>query len=200
MIVPTCHDFVLSISRHDASHVASVIDEQTNVILVSDHRYECGHRRPPPEEAKRNPEGCHRGFGIACLKGPDIKENERLYGATILDVTPTMLALLGLPVGGDMDGRPWLEVFRNQAKLETRSLAGRVWVMKGPDCTAGKLVRIPPRRRRPLPNWLSSGISRRRPRTCSRQSETPFVATRSVWFARCSRPRGRHRRCRCCAN
>jgi predicted AlkP superfamily phosphohydrolase/phosphomutase/tetratricopeptide (TPR) repeat protein len=94
------------------------IDEKTNVILVSDHGYECGHRRPPPEEAKRNPEGCHRGFGIACLKGPDIKENERLYGATILDVTPTILALLGLPVGGDMDGRPWLEVFRKQVKLE----------------------------------------------------------------------------------
>jgi predicted AlkP superfamily phosphohydrolase/phosphomutase/tetratricopeptide (TPR) repeat protein len=94
------------------------IDEQTNVILVSDHGYECGHRRPPPEDAKRNPEGCHRGFGIACLKGPDIKENERLYGATILDVTPTILTLLGLPVGGDMDGRPWLEVFRGPVKPE----------------------------------------------------------------------------------
>jgi tetratricopeptide (TPR) repeat protein len=71
-----------------------------------------------PEEAKKNPEGCHRNFGIACLKGADIKENERLYGATILDVTPTILALLGLPVGGDMDGRPWLEVFRKGTKPE----------------------------------------------------------------------------------
>ena len=94
------------------------IDEQTNVILVSDHGYECGHRRLPPEDARKNPEGCHRSFGIACLKGPDIKENERLYGATILDVTPTILALLGLPVGGDMDGRPWLEVFRKEVKLQ----------------------------------------------------------------------------------
>ena len=88
------------------------------MILVSDHGYECGHRRLPPEEAKRNPEGCHRNFGIACLKGPDIKANERLYGATILDVTPTILALLGLPVAGDMDGRPWLEVFRSEVKPE----------------------------------------------------------------------------------
>ena len=91
-------------------------DEQTTVILVSDHGYECGHRRLPPDDAKRNPEACHRSFGIACLKGPEIKENERLYGATILDVTPTILALLGLPVAGDMDGRPWLEVFREQVK------------------------------------------------------------------------------------
>ena len=94
------------------------IDEQTNVILVSDHGYECGHRRLSPEDAKRNPEGCHRGFGIACLKGPDIQQDERLYGATILDVAPTILTLLGLPVGGDMDGRPWLEVFRGQVKPE----------------------------------------------------------------------------------
>ena len=94
------------------------VDEQTTVILVSDHGYECGHRRPPPDGAKRNPEGCHRPFGIACLKGPAVKEDERLFGATILDVTPTVLALLGLPLGGDMDGRPWLEVFRQQAKPE----------------------------------------------------------------------------------
>ncbi len=94
------------------------IDEQTTVILVSDHGYECGHRRPPPGDAKRDPEACHRSFGIACLKGPDIMQNERLYGAAILDVTPTILTLLGLPVGGDMDGRPWLEVFRKQVKPE----------------------------------------------------------------------------------
>ncbi len=94
------------------------IDDQTTVILVSDHGYECGHRRPSLEESKRNPEGCHRLFGVACLNGPNIKANERLYGATILDVTPTILALLGLPVAGDMDGRPWLEVFRNEVKPE----------------------------------------------------------------------------------
>jgi predicted AlkP superfamily phosphohydrolase/phosphomutase/tetratricopeptide (TPR) repeat protein len=94
------------------------IDDQTTVILVSDHGYECGHRRPSLEESKRNPEGCHRLFGVACLNGPNIKANERLYGATILDVTPTILALLGLPVAGDMDGRPWLEVFRDEVKSE----------------------------------------------------------------------------------
>ncbi|MFO1475341.1 MAG: alkaline phosphatase family protein [Verrucomicrobiota bacterium] len=92
------------------------VDDRTTVILVSDHGYECGHRRPTPDEAKHDPEGCHRPFGIACLRGPAIVENQRLFGATILDVTPTILALLGLPVGGDMDGRPWLEVFRHPDK------------------------------------------------------------------------------------
>lgn len=94
------------------------IDAQTTVILVSDHGYECGQRRPPLDDAKRDPEACHRGFGIACLNGPDIKPAEHLYGASILDVTPTILTLLGLPVGGDMDGRPWLEVLRKPVKPE----------------------------------------------------------------------------------
>lgn len=94
------------------------VGDDTNVILVSDHGYECGHRRLPPDEAKKHPDGCHRTFGVACLKGPDIKQNEHLYGATILDVTPTILTLLGLPVGGDMDGRPWVEILRNEVKAE----------------------------------------------------------------------------------
>ena len=94
------------------------VDTETTVILVSDHGYECGRRRPPVEAGKANPEGCHRPFGIVCLKGPGIKKNERLYGASILDVTPTILTLLGLPVGSDMAGRPWVEAFEQPVKPE----------------------------------------------------------------------------------
>lgn len=93
-------------------------DAETTVILISDHGYECGRRRPPLEDGKRDPEGCHRPFGVVCLKGPDIRKGERLYGASILDVTPTVLALLGLPIGADMDGRPWLEAFEKPPKPE----------------------------------------------------------------------------------
>ena len=84
--------------------------EETTVILVSDHGYRSGKFRPPASVAKEAPEFWHRPVGIACLKGPGIKQGEKLYGATILDVTPTVLTLLGLPVGQDMDGRPWIEI------------------------------------------------------------------------------------------
>jgi predicted AlkP superfamily phosphohydrolase/phosphomutase/tetratricopeptide (TPR) repeat protein len=94
------------------------VDDDTTVILVSDHGYECGSRRPPLEDGKQDPEGCHRPFGVVCLKGPAIKKNERLYGASILDVAPTILSLLDLPVGTDMDGRPWLEAFEKPVKPE----------------------------------------------------------------------------------
>jgi tetratricopeptide (TPR) repeat protein len=94
------------------------VDDQTTVILISDHGYECGRRRPPLELGKKDPEGCHRPFGVVCLKGPNVKQNERLYGASILDVTPTILTLLNLPIGCDMDGRPWLEAFQTPIKPE----------------------------------------------------------------------------------
>ncbi len=94
------------------------VDENTTVILVSDHGYECGHRRPAPAAGKADPELCHRPFGIACLNGPSVKRGERLYGASILDVAPTILTLAGLPVGGDMDGRPWVEAFERPVKPE----------------------------------------------------------------------------------
>jgi predicted AlkP superfamily phosphohydrolase/phosphomutase/tetratricopeptide (TPR) repeat protein len=94
------------------------VDAETTVMLISDHGYECGRRRPPLDQGKQDPEGCHRTFGVVCLKGPDLKKNDRLYGASILDVTPTILALLGLPIGSDMDGRPWLEAFEKPVKPE----------------------------------------------------------------------------------
>lgn len=84
--------------------------EDTTVILVSDHGYYNDHMRPPVLE-KSGPVEWHRPFGVVVAAGPGFKQGERLYGASLLDVTPTVLRLLGLPVGQDMPGRPWVEVF-----------------------------------------------------------------------------------------
>jgi predicted AlkP superfamily phosphohydrolase/phosphomutase/tetratricopeptide (TPR) repeat protein len=105
------HDMMLHV-------LLQYVDKDTTVILISDHGYESGRRRPALDTGKQDPEGCHRTFGIVCLSGPDIKKNDRLYGASVLDVTPTILALLGLPIGSDMDGRPWLEAFEKPVKPE----------------------------------------------------------------------------------
>ena len=86
------------------------VGEETTVILVSDHGYRSGKFRPAEHVAKEAPEFWHRPVGIACLQGPGIRQGEKLYGATILDVAPSVLTLLGLPVGQDMDGRPWIEI------------------------------------------------------------------------------------------
>jgi predicted AlkP superfamily phosphohydrolase/phosphomutase/tetratricopeptide (TPR) repeat protein len=103
--------------------------EETTVMIVSDHGFHSGEVRPDPKMAKDNPEIEHRHLGIACLHGPGIqKDVGKLFGATLLDVTPTILSLFGLPVGLDMDGRPWLEVLENpdpgESPLSWESIKG----------------------------------------------------------------------------
>ena len=50
-------------------------------------------------------EGNHRMDGILFLSGPGIQAGCQISGASIMDVAPTALALLGLPVPRYMDGR-----------------------------------------------------------------------------------------------
>jgi len=88
------------------------------VVLVSDHGFHSDHLRPrgiPMEPA--GPAVQHRQFGIVCMKGSRIKQDERIYGATLLDVTPTILSLLGLPVGEDMDGRVLVQAFEDPPQI-----------------------------------------------------------------------------------
>ncbi len=89
------------------------------IILVSDHGFHSDHLRPraiPKEPA--GPAVQHRQFGIICMKGAHIKQDERIYGATLLDVTPTILTLFGLPVGQDMDGRVLVQAFEETPQIE----------------------------------------------------------------------------------
>ncbi|HZN67089.1 MAG TPA: alkaline phosphatase family protein, partial [Tepidisphaeraceae bacterium] len=87
---------------------------ETTVILVSDHGYRTGAQRLRDGGVTRHPTLetlalSHRPQGVCVLAGPGVKRGGTLEGATLLDVTPTVLTLLGLPLGGDMDGRPWVE-------------------------------------------------------------------------------------------
>jgi predicted AlkP superfamily phosphohydrolase/phosphomutase/tetratricopeptide (TPR) repeat protein len=89
------------------------------VVLVSDHGFHSDHLRPrgiPSEPA--GPAIQHRPFGVFCMKGANILQDERIYGATLLDVTPTLLTLFGLPVGEDMDGRVLVQAFENPPQIE----------------------------------------------------------------------------------
>ncbi|MGO8983985.1 MAG: alkaline phosphatase family protein [Terriglobales bacterium] len=91
---------------------------ETTVILVSDHGFHSDHLRPrgiPIEPA--GPAVQHRNFGIVAISGAHIKQDERIYGATLLDVTPTILTLFGLPVGADMDGRVLVQAFEEPPEI-----------------------------------------------------------------------------------
>ncbi len=52
--------------------------------------------------------------GVIFLWGPPVRAGVRLKAPTVFDVTPTLLYLMGLPVGKDMDGRVLTEAFSPQ--------------------------------------------------------------------------------------
>ena len=92
----------------------------TTIMLVSDHGFHSDHLRP--RGIAKEPAGptiWHRNFGIVCMAGPHIRKDERIYGATLLDVTPTILTMFGLPVGRDMDGKVLLPAFSNSPSVQT---------------------------------------------------------------------------------
>ncbi len=96
----------------------SLAGENTTVILMSDHGFHPDHLRPqiiPNEPA--GPAAEHRPYGIVVMKGPGIKKDDRVYGATILDIAPTILTLFGLQIGRDMDGKVIAEAFAKQPEI-----------------------------------------------------------------------------------
>jgi tetratricopeptide (TPR) repeat protein len=84
----------------------------TAVVLVSDHGFHSDHLRPP--FTPRVPAGItvwHRPHGVFAAAGPGFKADALVYGARLLDITPTILTWFGLPVGADMEGRVLREAF-----------------------------------------------------------------------------------------
>jgi tetratricopeptide (TPR) repeat protein len=98
----------------------SIVGSETTVVLISDHGFNIGQLRLeaiPLEPAA--PAAEHRDLGIFVMAGPGIKRDERIYGATLLDICPTLLTLAGLPIGQDMDGRPLLEAWESTPEIAT---------------------------------------------------------------------------------
>ncbi len=92
----------------------------TTVLLMSDHGFHPDKLRPtaiPLEPA--GPAVEHRHYGIFILKGSGIKMGERIQGATVLDICPTVLSLFDLPTGQDMDGKPLITAWANSPKIGT---------------------------------------------------------------------------------
>lgn len=96
----------------------------TVVIVVSDHGFQFrnygfyhyalgppGARAPGSVETLAPP-------GVIFLWGPPIRRGTKLTDATVFDVSPTALYLLGLPVGEDMDGRVLVEALSPELLAE----------------------------------------------------------------------------------
>jgi hypothetical protein len=91
--------------------VLEALGDDLNVVIVSDHGF-----GPNTDIDPKLPErtGEHNLAGVFIASGPAFKSAGRVEGAGVLDVTPTILAVMGLPVGEDMDGRVLREIISDE--------------------------------------------------------------------------------------
>ena len=112
-------DVMLKVYEHHDHALGELLQHagpDTTVLLLSDHGFHSGDQRPVitqtnPDDRAAVESSWHRSFGVLVMSGAGIKRGEKISAATLLDITPTALALLGLPVGADMDGRVLAEAF-----------------------------------------------------------------------------------------
>lgn len=89
--------------------ILELIDDSTIVLIVSDHGFQtyytrygnfAGHTKAPD--------------GILIAHGPGIVPRLQRTGEfSVFDITPTMLTLLGIPLGKDMDGKVMEKIFED---------------------------------------------------------------------------------------
>jgi predicted AlkP superfamily phosphohydrolase/phosphomutase len=88
-------------------------DPNTIFMVISDHGFDdamlptghYNHLNAPP--------------GVFICAGPGIKSNNQLQGARVQDITPTVLNLLGLPVGEDFDGKILTDIMETPGEVAT---------------------------------------------------------------------------------
>jgi predicted AlkP superfamily phosphohydrolase/phosphomutase/tetratricopeptide (TPR) repeat protein len=89
------------------------------VILMSDHGFHPDHLRPASiPDIPAGPAIEHRDYGVFAIAGPGIKKDQVVHGLSLLDVVPTILNAMGLPVGEDMDGKVLSQLFVEPPNVE----------------------------------------------------------------------------------
>jgi arylsulfatase A-like enzyme len=76
-----------------------IAGDTTNIIIVSDHGFSPTYRSIQQAGHYHGPDG------ILIASGPSIPAGVEIENACVFDITPTLLALAGIPVAEDMEGR-----------------------------------------------------------------------------------------------
>jgi pentatricopeptide repeat protein len=104
-----------------------LIDEETTLIMISDHGFKSGDIRPSGPSAIGGGQAVkwHRISGAIALYGHRVNKGKVIRDASVLDVVPTVLRLLGLPAAEDMPGKVLKEAL-NEGWLASSSAIERI--------------------------------------------------------------------------
>lgn len=88
--------------------LAGVDPARTTVMVLSDHGFKTGSDRPRSEEVRTGPDQApiwHRPDGVWILWGRGVRSGATFGPARQVDVVPTLLRLVDLPLSEELDGR-----------------------------------------------------------------------------------------------
>jgi predicted AlkP superfamily phosphohydrolase/phosphomutase len=99
--------------RREEAYSGPYLDRAPDIIAVTEElgflvRSTFGDRVVEPNPTTRS--GLHRSDGMLFLHGGPVGADTHIEGASIVDVLPTLLFLLGLGVPDDLDGKPLVGV------------------------------------------------------------------------------------------
>lgn len=78
----------------------------TSIVICSDHGYRTGSERLHEVPGDTDlADASHMIDGILVLNGPGVRPGTPITGASIYDIAPTVMALVDLPVAGDLAGQ-----------------------------------------------------------------------------------------------
>lgn len=97
--------------EHADALVGELIEQfgdDATVMLCSDHGFE-----GPRPGRRRGGINDHGPIGVFALSGDGVRSGVTIAEHSVRDITPTILALFGLPVGDDMDGAVMRDAFED---------------------------------------------------------------------------------------
>lgn len=112
----TGEPIVLEVYRREELYHGERLETAPDLILVTQDAYKGGTSidelvSDVPLDVLSKLSGVHRMDGIILAQGPHIRHNATIEGAGIIDVAPTVLYTLGMPIPSDMDGKPLTNLF-----------------------------------------------------------------------------------------
>jgi predicted AlkP superfamily phosphohydrolase/phosphomutase/Tfp pilus assembly protein PilF len=97
----------------------SILPDDTTVMIVSSHGFRWGKNRPRSMPSGGAALSDHRNPGIFIAYGNHVAANRGTHALSVYDVTPTILAILGLPQSTEMPGHVATWAFRDITPVQT---------------------------------------------------------------------------------
>lgn len=115
IITATCRFFDMMLER-----LLELAGPDAHILLVSDHGFDTDQQRKPQlPQMPGAPALEHQPYGIVAGMGPQWKKGTDLFGASLLDVAPTILQLFDCPLASYFEGRVWEEIFLQKPSQKT---------------------------------------------------------------------------------